>query len=142
MNFWDTSALLPLYIQEKTTAVVKKIKEELSSDELVLSVLTPVEFFSALCRMYREGKMTREVLNESFERFSLLVEFSQVVGDIDAISAQALRALRIHPLRSADALQLAAALLASLGTPSLHTFVTFDSKLAEAAAKEGFRVLP
>lgn len=142
MNFWDTSALLPLYIQEKTTAVVRKIKEKLSDDEFVLSVLTPVEFFSALCRMYREGKMTREVLNESFERFNLMVESSQVVSDIDAISTSALRALRVHPLRSADALQLAAALLACLGEPSLHTFVTLDSKLAEAAAKEGFNVLP
>jgi predicted nucleic acid-binding protein len=58
----------------------------------------------------------------------------------DRIRAQALRVLRLHPLRAADALQLAAALEWS-GSPAAGTMVTFDERLATAAAREGFAVV-
>jgi hypothetical protein len=48
--------------------------------------------------------------------------------------------LRVHPLRTADALQLAAAWLAAERRPPTMTFVTLDARLAEAARKEGFPV--
>ena len=48
--------------------------------------------------------------------------------------------LRVHALRAADALQLAAALLASDEEPAGLDIVTLDSRLADAARREGFRV--
>jgi hypothetical protein len=57
----------------------------------------------------------------------------------DAVRAQALRALRIHPLRSADALQLAAAMTWAGGKPLGHGFCTLDERLA-AARGEGFEL--
>jgi hypothetical protein len=42
----------------------------------------------------------------------------------------------------ADALQLAAALVAASDQPAGHDFVCSDVRLRQAAAREGFRVLP
>jgi len=48
--------------------------------------------------------------------------------------------LEIHALSAADALQLAAALVAVAGRPQGFGFVTLDDRLAVAAASEGFLV--
>ena len=47
------------------------------------------------------------------------------------------RVLRVHPLRAADALQLAAALEWSGGAAS-GMFITYDERLRDAASREGF----
>jgi hypothetical protein len=67
------------------------------------------------------------------------------IHPIDLVGAVSLRAKRLlarHTLRAADALQLAAALLAADDDPQRLEFVTLDERLAEAARLEGFRVLP
>jgi hypothetical protein len=51
------------------------------------------------------------------------------------------RFLRVHPLRAADALQLAAAFLAAERRPSSLELVTLDDRLADAARKEGFELI-
>jgi predicted nucleic acid-binding protein len=56
----------------------------------------------------------------------------------DDIRESARRLLRVHPLRAADALQLAAAMVAAERRPSTLAVVTFDDRLLDAAAKEGF----
>ncbi len=52
-----------------------------------------------------------------------------------------MRFLRVHPLRAADALQLAAAFVLADRRPSTLELVTLDDRLAVAARKEGFVVL-
>jgi predicted nucleic acid-binding protein len=49
--------------------------------------------------------------------------------------------LRVHPLRAADSLQLAAALAVANGDPGALEFVSLDQRLADAARKEGLDVL-
>ncbi len=49
-----------------------------------------------------------------------------------------MRFLRVHPLRAADALQLAAAFIAAERRPSSLELITLDDRLAAAARKEGF----
>lgn len=60
----------------------------------------------------------------------------------EAIRSRADRLLGIHTLRAADALQLAALLAASEERPADLPLVTLDDRLANAARKEGFPVLP
>ncbi len=48
----------------------------------------------------------------------------------------------IHPLRAADAMQLAAALVWTEDATSGAEFVCLDQNLREAALKEGFTILP
>ena len=57
------------------------------------------------------------------------------------VRAAAERLLRMHPLRAADSLQLAAALeITSVNATSI-AFVCLDRRLCEAAAREGFSVV-
>jgi predicted nucleic acid-binding protein len=51
------------------------------------------------------------------------------------------RFLRVHPLRAADALQLAAAFTAAERRPSSLAFVCMDEKLLAAAKREGFNAV-
>lgn len=44
--------------------------------------------------------------------------------------------------RAADALQLAAAIVATEHAPASLPFVSLDERLNDAAAREGFQVLP
>ena len=44
----------------------------------------------------------------------------------------------MHPLKTADALQLAAAVAVAEDEPGLLGFVSFDARLNEAAGREGF----
>lgn len=52
-----------------------------------------------------------------------------------------MRFLRVHTLRAADSLQLAAAFVSADKRPAFLDVVTFDGRLAEAARKEGFVVV-
>jgi hypothetical protein len=63
------------------------------------------------------------------------------VYDLDAAKVRAHRLLEAHPLRAADALQLAAALIGVFDRPAGFDFVTFDGILGAAAEREGFSVL-
>jgi hypothetical protein len=47
----------------------------------------------------------------------------------------------VHPLRAADSLQLAAAIIAAEREPTTLEFVSLDDRLGEAASREGFRVV-
>jgi hypothetical protein len=47
----------------------------------------------------------------------------------------------VHPLSAADALQLAAAAVASRHNPRDLEFVCLDSRLSAAAQREGFNVI-
>lgn len=58
----------------------------------------------------------------------------------EALRRQALRVLRIHSLRSAASLQLAAA-IEWAGAPKEGEPVAFDERLKAAARREGFEVL-
>jgi hypothetical protein len=57
-----------------------------------------------------------------------------------ALRGIARRLLRVHPLRGAGSLQLAAAVIASEGLPASLNIVTLDERLASAARREGFTV--
>jgi len=59
----------------------------------------------------------------------------------DALREVAVRLLRVHALRAADALQLAAAFQAAEQRPPSLEIVTLDERLAPVARKEGFAVI-
>ena len=52
-----------------------------------------------------------------------------------------MRLLRVHPLRSADSVQLAAAVIAADREPAALEIVSLDAQLASAARREGFTAL-
>jgi hypothetical protein len=70
-----------------------------------------------------------------------LVADWQEISPSELVRRTARRLLRLHPLRAADALQLAAANVAGENDPSTLELVTVDGRLADAARREGFAVL-
>jgi len=80
-----------------------------------------------------------EIARRRLQRFD---QASAIVVPSEAIRARADRLLGLHTLRAADAFQLAALLAAAEERPAELPFVTLDGRLADAARREGFSVLP
>ncbi len=139
MRFWDTSALLPLFVAEKESA---RVRSWLRRDPVVIVwTLTRVEVLSALARREREEPSSaRALIRARTQVLAAWEEWSEVVA-LEPVRRQAERLVSVHPLRAADALQLGAALVATDRDPGGLELVTFDERLATAALKEGFSVL-
>ncbi len=102
---------------------------------------TPVECTSAIARREREGSLDAAAASAMMQRLRAVADAWHEVLATDAVRDVAQRLLRVHPLRAADALQLAAALACAGGEPNSLAFVCLDSRLAEAAQREGLQVL-
>jgi predicted nucleic acid-binding protein len=138
MKFWDSSALVPLFAAERRTKAVQALYTR--DSEVVVWWGTPVECASAIARLERDGALSAADAAESFSRLDGFAPSWMQVDPSDEIRESARRFLRVHPLRAADALQLAAALVAAERRPPTLTLVTCDDRLREAAAKEGFLI--
>jgi predicted nucleic acid-binding protein len=103
---------------------------------------TELECISAISRIERAGDLDLPLTDIAFERLEALRTSWQEIEPATPVRVAARRALRVHALRAADALQLAAALVATNGQPSQLPFVTLDGRLADAARREGFSVDP
>jgi len=76
------------------------------------------------------------------ERLRLIVQHADSIAPTDDVRRRAARLLAFHPLRAADALQLAAALVWCEEQPHGEGFVSLDGRLRDAGAREGFVVHP
>lgn len=138
MKFWDSSALVPLVLVEAESAWARKL---LRSDPTGLVwYLSPVEVRSALARRCGDGALTVEAYEAARRRTERLFQALSHILPLEAVRARALRLLDVHPLRAADSLQLAAALVATNDRPQDLPFVTLDRRLADAARREGFPI--
>ena len=140
MRFWDSSAVVPLLVAQKSSARVAAWVA--SDDAIVLWTLTPVEVVSALRRLVRDKALAEEVAGLAEGRLAEIVRAGHVIIDVEPVKSLATRLLRLHPLRAFDALQLGAALHWAEGHPQGRMFHTLDSRLALAAQREGFIVHP
>lgn len=138
--FWDSSALVPLLVPESRSETLTQL---LSGDrEMTVWWATPLECQSALQRRHREQSLTHEVVTAATERLRALVEHADSVSPTDEVRRRAGRLVATHPLRAADALQLAAALIWCEEQPHGERFVCLDMRLRDAATREGFTVRP
>ncbi len=139
MRFWDTSALIPLVVAERHTARVERWLRE--DPDVVVWALTRVELLSALARRRREEPASTPRLIEARRELIRAWERWSEVTAVEVARRVAERVVETHPVRAADALQIGAAMVAAEGDPSSLDFVTLDGRQAEAAEREGFRVL-
>jgi len=138
LRFWDTSAVVPLLMQESRTEAMTKLYQE--DADIFVWWGTSVECVSAVARVEREGGIDTIMASKILQRLRLLCEGWHEIQPVEELRETARRLLRVHPLRAADALQLAAASLAAEKTPATLDFVCLDNRLSEAARKEGFAV--
>ncbi len=139
MKFWDASAIVPLLVVEDTTPSLQALAR--GDSDMLAWWGSRVECASALARLERGALLDVKSATLAFDRLKQLAEGWHEIEPSETVRENALRFLRVHPLRVADALQLAAAFLAAERRPSSLTVVTLDERLADAARKEGFDVV-
>ncbi len=140
MKYWDASALIPLCIEEPRTGILRRLVEE--DGEIVVWWATPVECYSAFARLRREQILHAADETQAREVLGFLMDQWTEVAPSMAVRESAGRAVLLHPLRAADSLQLAAALVWANRQAVGHHFVCLDQRLREAAHREGFVLLP
>lgn len=139
MKFWDASAIVPLVVAEASTRQLQALAA--SDSTMLVWWASEVECISALARLEREDALSQQAITVALKRLRQLADGWYEVDPSDALRETAVRFLRVHPLRAADALQLAAAFVAAERRPVSLQFVTRDERLAVAARKEGFAVV-
>lgn len=139
MKFWDASAVVPLLVEEPTTRALQALVR--ADPVMLVWWATEVECASAIARLERDGMLQGPAVDEAFGRLRQLARGWHEVDPGDALRETAVRFLRVHRLRSADALQLAAAFLAAERRPPSLDLVALDDRLAGAARKEGFALI-
>jgi len=140
MRFWDSSAIIPLCLKEKASEAVKGLMKD--DENIVVWWTTYIECLSALSRRQREGVFTSGDATKVRAVLSALAAAWSEVQPTEMVRLRAERLLSIHPLRAADALQLAAALVWAQETPRGLDFVCLDQNLRESSLKEGFSIKP
>lgn len=139
MNFWDTSAVVPLLLAQRGTDAMSAAY--LQDPEIIVWWATEVECVSAVARAERDAAIATGTALSAYARLDALAAAWNEIEPVQAVRRAAARLLRVHQLRAADALQLAAAITASEGDPRSMPFVTLDDRLAQAARREGFPVI-
>lgn len=137
MRFWDTSAVVPLLVEESPS---RRLETEFGRDrEMVVWWATSVECACAVARLERESILDASDGDAALEVLRHLERSWYAVEPSAGVRQTAIQALRAHDLRAADALQLAAALEWS-GRPASGQLLTMDDRLGRAARAEGFEV--
>ena len=139
MKFWDASAIVPLLVAETTTRALQALARR--DPDILAWWGSQVECASALARLERASLLDLKGAALAFDRLKQLAEGWHEIEPSEVVRENAVRFLRVHPLRAADALQLAAAFLAAERRPSSLEIVTLDDRLADAARKEGFELI-
>lgn len=139
MRFWDSSALVPILIEEATTTLARSTLAEDRSVAVWWG--TTVECAAALARAEREGRLDAHAVRSAFEGLDRLRQEWVEVEPAGIIRLVAERLTRTHPVRAGDALQLSAAIAVAEGMPTTLPFITHDWRLAAAADREGFPVV-
>jgi uncharacterized protein len=139
VKFWDASAIVPLLVAETTTERLQALAQR-DSDMLVWWG-SAMECASALARLERDAALDPKSAEHAFQQLRLIADAWHEVEPTELVRENAVRFLRVHSLRAADALQLAAAFVAAERRPSSLQVVTLDERLADAMRKEGFALV-
>ncbi len=139
MRYWDSSGVAPLLMLEPSSPAMTATFVE--DGAVVTFWTTRVECASAIARKERDRSLSTATADAARFRLRMVHAGWHEIEASESLVQTAMRILRMHPLRAADALQLAAALAACEGAPASLPFVTLDERLADAASREGFPVV-
>jgi len=131
---------VPLAIIEQRTAVVSALYQ--ADTDMAIWWVTPTECIAALMRRQREGTAAVGEVQAIQVDLERLLSSALEMEPVQQVRLTAQRLQANHPLRAADALQLAAALVWAEQQPSGREFVSLDRRLRDAAQREGLTVLP
>jgi predicted nucleic acid-binding protein len=138
--YLDTSAMVKLVVPEAGTGEIRRLWARV--EDPYVSLIGYTELRAAVASAFRGGRLDRA--SSAGLRELLEVLWARVVTiEVDEPLVRAAGDLAArHGLRAFDAIHLASAFSVAGGSPGSTAFITFDARLREAAAAEGFQVLP
>jgi hypothetical protein len=116
--FWDASAIAPTCMHEADSTRAHQLLRKYSRQVVWWGTIAEVR--SAFARADRKGLLDANDKQRALQQVELLDDY---------------------PLRTGDALQLAAALISCNKNPRRRIFVCFDDRLAAVAEDVGFKVI-
>lgn len=136
--FWDTSALVPLCVRQQASPLLHQLVRQYS---LVVWWATSVEAQSAFARDLPAGILNGLEYRQAQQRLERLRGIWREVQPSESLRSVSEALLERHPLRAADALQLAAAHAWSSNRPFNRPLISGDKRLLAAAEAVGFRIV-
>jgi predicted nucleic acid-binding protein len=136
--FWDSSSLVLLCVKQQASPTAHALSKRYS---LVVWWAAPVEIHSSISRHGRLGNLTSNEAVGAQVRLGELSSRWREISPSQPLRDRAEQLLDRFPLRSADALQLAAALAWTSGHPRNRPFISGDAQLLEATEQLGFLAL-
>lgn len=137
IRYFDSSALVKRYVREEGSSRVRRL---LGQGVAATARYSIVAMVSALARRARQGDLAAEEVERVARAIHADAERLTLVELNESVASRAGELLLAHPLRAADAVQLASCLLLrDSASPDLR-FTTYDTRLAAAAEAEGVRV--
>jgi predicted nucleic acid-binding protein len=133
--FWDTSALVPLCVQQGSTPQAIALYK---LHDAVVWWATPVEIASALARLVRMKQLDLSDWTKARKLAKRLADSWSVIQPSDALRAKSAKLVDRYDLLAADSFQLAAALEWCEDASQGRVFLTADRRLREAALLSGF----
>jgi uncharacterized protein len=127
--FFDTSSLIKKYIEEVGSDSGFDLC--MQADEIALSAITRMEFFSALSRLLHTGYIDKESFEIACQEFEEDCKDYTFMQFEKSTENKAIELLKNYHLRTLDSIQLASAKLSNSSK-----FITSDKKLFEVAVKE------
>ena len=140
MRFWDASALVPLVTQDHDSAILETLYGDGSG--IWVWWVTPVEIASSIARRERSRELSAQTATQAYATLARMGATWHEILPGEPLRESAKRLLRVHPLRSADSLQLASARALAASDLEPLEFVSCDGRLIEAAERQGLTVLP
>ena len=139
MRYWDSSALVPLIVEQDASATVASL---IISDAGIATWWGSVaECTSAISRLERIGELDTDGAELSLRKLEFLRRQWHEIEPSEPVRKAALRALRLHPLAAADAFQAGAVTVFAGGESSETEVICLDSRLGDSLRREGFTVL-
>lgn len=139
--YFDTSALVKRYAQEKGTQAVTGL---LSTGELITtSILTYPEIKAAFAKKLRLREITKKSYRKSIENFEKDwgIPIYSVMGFTSEIAYLAGALIERSGLKAVDGVHLASGIMAKEHFGLSFVFVSSDDQLNKAAVAEGLDVI-
>jgi predicted nucleic acid-binding protein len=134
--FFDTSALIKRYVQEKGSNIVDNLME--SADEIFISAITRIESISAARRLLEERSLSKSDFSVFKDNLASDFPFFTVVDFSEYIENKAIELIEKHQIKTLDAIQLACCLAVK---EDIDHLVTSDVKLERTASEVGIDII-
>ena len=98
MQYWDTSALVPLLVEEARSTDLRLARDY--DPAMITWGWTRVELASTVERLARNGTLSRSGRRDALDRFAVLAASWDEVIDLSAVRSRAIALLGRHALRA------------------------------------------